>query len=65
MKVKNILKKTTDFKDVYIENDRAFSTRVNESNMFTVLKELGKANKYFVSGSGRILKKTGKSGSRQ
>ena len=64
MKVKNILKKTTDFKDVYLENDRAFSTRVNESNMFTVLKELGKANEYFVSGSGRILKKTGKSGNR-
>ena len=33
--------------------------------MFTVLKELGKANYFFVSGSGRILKKTEKPGSLQ
>ena len=65
MQIKNRLKNTPEYKDVYIENDRSFSTRINESNMFTVLKELGKANDYFVSGSGRILKKTGKPGSRQ
>ena len=40
MRVKNCL----DYKHVYIENDKRFSTRVNESNMFTVLKELGKAS---------------------
>ena len=65
MSVKNCLKNTSDYKNVYIENDRSFSTRVNESNMFTVLKELGKANDYFVTSNGRILKKTGKTGSRQ
>ena len=65
MQIKNRLKNTPEYKDVYIENDRSFSTRINESNMFTVLKELGKANDYFVSGSGRILKKTGKPSSRQ
>ena len=65
MQIKNRLKNTPEYKDVYMENDRSFSTRINESNMFTVLKELGKANDYFVSGSSRILKKTGKPGSRQ
>ena len=65
MNVKNCLKNTSDYKNVYIENDRSFSTRVNESNMFTVLKVLGKANDYFVTSNGRILKKTGKTGSRQ
>ena len=38
---------------------------MNESNMFTVLKELGKANNYFVSSNGRILKKTENSGKHQ
>ena len=65
MNVKNSLKNTSDYKDVYIEHDRSFSTRVNESNMFTVLKELGKAKDYYVTSNGRILKKNEKSGSRQ
>ena len=64
MRVKNYLKNSSDYKNVYIENDRSFSTRVNESNMFTVFKELGKASEYFVFSNGRILKKTGKPGSR-
>ena len=38
---------------------------MNESNMFTVLKELGKAHNYFVSSNGRILKKTENSGRHQ
>ena len=65
MNVKNSLKNSSDYKDVYIEHDRSFSTRVNESNMFTVLKELGKAKDYYVTSNGRILKKNDKSGSRQ
>ena len=44
MRVKNCLKNSSDYKYVYIENDKSFSTRINESNMFTVLKELGKAS---------------------
>ena len=65
MNVKNSLKNSSDYKDVYIEHDRSFSTRVNESNMFTVLKELDKAKDYYVTSNGRILKKNDKSGSRQ
>ena len=59
------LKNTTDYKRVYIENDRSLAARVNESNMFAVLKELGKANEYFVSSNGRILKKTGNAENRR
>ena len=59
MRAKNFLKNTSDYENVYIAHDRSFATRVNESNMFTVLKEVGKANDYFVSGNGRIVKKTG------
>ena len=65
MRANNCLKNTSDYKNVYNENDRSFSTGINESNMLTVLKERGKANDYFVSSNGRILKKIGKPGSRQ
>ena len=65
MRKKSHLKNTSNYKKVYIENDRSLESRVNESNMFTVLKELGKANNYFVSSNGRILKKTENSGKHQ
>ena len=43
MRKKSHLKNISNFKKVYIENDRSLESRVNESNMFTVLKEkLGK-----------------------
>ena len=43
---------------MYVEYARQLSSRINESNMMTVLHELGKKEQYFVSGTGRILRKT-------
>ena len=59
MRVKANMKNTTDYKREYIGNYHSLAARVKKLNMFAVLKELGKANEYFVSSNGRILKKTG------
>ena len=50
MKAKSALKKTVAFKKVYIENDYCQETRKTDSNLRTLLKEMGKNNQYRVEG---------------
>ena len=54
MKAKSALKKTISFKKVYIENDYCQETRKTDSNLRTLLKEMGKNNQYRVEG-GKLL----------
>lgn len=59
---KKKLRHVHPFKKVYVEDARPLSSTINESHMMTVLHELGKKDQYFVSGNGRILRKTGQTG---
>ena len=54
---KKKLRNTRAFSNVYIEDVRPLSSRINEANMMTVLHELGKKEQYFLSGNGRIVRK--------
>lgn len=54
---KKKLRNTQRFSKVYIEEARPLTSRINESNMLTVLHELGKKEQYFMSSNGRLLKK--------
>ena len=57
METKKELKKTNAYKKVYIEDDRPIQTRVAESNMRTILKEIGKSDNYVFS-TGRLFKRS-------
>ena len=57
MEAKKELKKTNAYKKVYIEDDRPIQTRVAESNMRTILKEIGKSDNYVFS-NGRLFKRS-------
>ena len=59
MENKKSLKNTDAFKKVYIEDDRPLQARVAESNMRSILKEIGKSDNY-VFANGRLLKKSKK-----
>lgn len=48
MKTKSALKKTVAYKKVYIENDYCPETRKTDSNLRTLLKEIGKDKQYRV-----------------
>lgn len=50
MKSKSALKKTLLYKNVYIENDYCPETRKTDSNLRTILKEIGKDKQYRVEG---------------
>ena len=50
MKCKAALKKTDTYKKVYIENDYCPETRKTDSNLRTILKEIGKNKQYRVEG---------------
>ena len=50
MKAKNSLKNVEQYKKVYIENDYAPETRNSDSNLRTILKEIGKDKQYRVAG---------------
>ena len=54
MKTKNALKNVDKYKKVYIENDYAPETRSTDSNLRTILKEIGKNKQYRVAG-GKIF----------
>ena len=53
---KKVLRKTTNFANVYIENDKKFEVRAAENNMRILLKEIGKSDK-FVFSNGRLQQK--------
>ena len=59
MENKKSLKNTDALKKVYIEDDRPLQVRVAESNMRSILKEIGKSDNY-VFANGRLLKKSKK-----
>lgn len=50
MKSKSALRKIEAYKKVYIENDYCPETRKNDSNLRTILKEIGKEKQYRVEG---------------
>ena len=50
MKAKSALKRTVAYKNVYIENDYCQETRKTDSNLRTILKEMGKTHQYRVEG---------------
>ena len=50
MKAKNSLKHIEKYKKVYIENDYAPETRNSDTNLRTILKEIGKDKQYRVAG---------------
>ena len=54
---KKTLRTTRSYSNVYIEDVRPLSSRINEANMMTVLHELGKKDQYFLSDNGRIVRK--------
>ena len=54
MKNKNSLKNVNKYKKVYIENDYSPETRNTDSNLRTILKEIGKDKQYRVAG-GKIF----------
>ena len=54
MKTKNALKNVEKYKKVYIENDYAPEVRSADSNLRTILKEIGKCKQYRVAG-GKIF----------
>ena len=54
MKNKNSLKNVNKYKKVYIENDYSPKTRNTDSNLRTILKEIGKDKQYRVAG-GKIF----------
>ena len=49
MKAKNSLKNIEQYKKVNIENDYAPETSNSDSNLRTILKEIGKEKRYQVS----------------
>ena len=51
MKNKSKLKATKAYSKVYIENDIPWEQRVQQNNLRTILKEIGKSDKYKVVGS--------------
>ena len=59
METKKTQKNTNAFKKVYTEDDRPLETRVAESNMRTILKEIGKSDNYVLS-NGRLFRKSRK-----
>ena len=59
MKSKSSLKKTAAYKRVYTENDYCSETRKTDSNLRTILKEIGKNKQYRVEG-GKIVSAKGK-----
>ena len=50
MKNKTFLKNVNKYKKVYIENDYSSETRNTDSNLRTILKEIGKDKQYRVAG---------------
>ena len=54
MKSKNMLKNIEQYKKVYIDNDYAPEVRNADTNLRTILKEIGKHKQYRVSG-GKVL----------
>ena len=50
MKSKSALKKTVAYKKVFIDNDYNSETRKTDSNLRTILKEIGKNKQYRVEG---------------
>ena len=56
LKNKKSLRKTNTYQNVYIESDKSFETRVNENNMRTLLKEIGRSDQFMLS-NGRLCKK--------
>ena len=50
MKNKKILKNVNKYKKGYIENDYSNETRNTDSNLRTILKEIGKDEQYRVAG---------------
>ena len=50
MKCKSALKKTVAYKKVFIDNDYSPETRKTDSNLRTILKEIGKNKQYRVEG---------------
>lgn len=51
MKAKSKLKGNKSFSSVYIENDIPWEVRSQQNNLRTILKEIGKSDKYRVVGS--------------
>ncbi|CAG2254194.1 unnamed protein product [Mytilus edulis] len=49
------LRKTQKYRNVYIESDVAYETRVQNSNMRTILQEIGKMNDYKIL-QGKLVK---------
>ena len=54
---KKKLRNTRLFVKVYIEASRPLAGRRNETNMMTVLQEMGKTDQYILSNNGRIVKR--------
>ena len=57
LETKKKLRNTKQFAKVYIDEARPLASRINEANMMTVLQEMGKRDKYFLSSKGRIVRR--------
>ncbi|CAC5398837.1 unnamed protein product [Mytilus coruscus] len=56
LKAKRVLKNSTKYSHVYIENDLPLQQRINNNNNRTLLKALGRDNDFMIK-SGRVVRK--------